>query len=47
MSSIWNLTNSLRTGHYNLLSSGRELFGTVIKDGLNKKTVTVISYLYS
>lgn len=33
--------NPLRTGHMKLLGSGREFYGTVIKDGINKKTCTV------
>ena len=41
MSALWNLTAPLRTGHIPLAASGREMFGTVIKHGVNKKTVTV------
>lgn len=41
MSSIWNLTHPLRTGLMNLAPAGRELYGTVIKSGVNQKTVTV------
>ncbi len=41
MSSVFNFGNPLRNGHFKLLSSGRELFGTVIKHGLNPKTCTV------
>jgi small subunit ribosomal protein S17 len=41
MSTIWNILNPIRTGHVPLAPSGRELFGTVIKSGVNQKTVTV------
>lgn len=41
MSSIWNYLSPLRTGHVYLAKSGNEMFGTVIKHGVNKKTVTV------
>lgn len=41
MSVIWNFTNPLRTGSLKLATSGRELYGTVVKAGVNKKTVTV------
>lgn len=43
MSAIWNLLNPIRCGGTNLklMSSGRELFGTVIKSGKINKTVTV------
>lgn len=41
MSSIWNFLSPLRTGHHYLAKSGNEMFGTVIKHGVNKKTVTV------
>jgi ribosomal protein S17 len=41
MSALWNLLSPLRTGHIPLAHSGRELFGTVIKHGINLKTVTV------
>lgn len=43
MSSVWNFMNPLRNGHIKLLGSGRELFGTVIKDSVNPKTCTVIN----
>lgn len=39
-SSIWNLTHPLRTGHIPL-KPGAEMFGTVIRHGRMKKTVTV------
>ena len=42
-SSIWNLTHPLRSGHIPLKQSGGELFGTVIRHGKMKKTVTVIN----
>ncbi|CAG9329278.1 unnamed protein product [Blepharisma stoltei] len=41
MSSIWNLTSGLRTGFLKIAPAGRELYGTVVKSGVNKKTVTV------
>lgn len=41
MSSIWNFTNPLTTGSLKLARAGRELYGTVVKSGVNKKTVTV------
>mmetsp|Transcript_19131 Transcript_19131/g.34847 ORF Transcript_19131/g.34847 Transcript_19131/m.34847 type:complete len:122 (-) Transcript_19131:635-1000(-) len=41
MTSVWNLMSPLRTGFLNLKASGNELFGTVIKAGVNRKTVTV------
>lgn len=40
-SSIWNLTHPLRSGHVKIKHSGAELFGTVIRHGRMKKTVTV------
>ena len=41
-SSIWNLTHSLRSGHVPLkIQGGCELFGTVIRHGRMRKTVTV------
>ena len=42
MSTVWNLANTLRTGHLKLLCSGREFYGTVIKHGKMNKTVTVM-----
>jgi small subunit ribosomal protein S17 len=41
MSTVWNFLNPLKTGNLQLARSGRELYGTVIKAGVNKKTVTV------
>jgi small subunit ribosomal protein S17 len=41
MSSIWNIKESVRTGHIRLLGGGRELFGTVVRSGRMNKTVTV------
>ena len=41
MASIWNYLSTLRTGHNYLARSGNEMFGTVIKHGVNQKTVTV------
>ncbi|EAR84967.1 30S ribosomal protein S17 (macronuclear) [Tetrahymena thermophila SB210] len=49
MSSVWNLLNPIRNGAtgLKLLSSGRELFGTVIQHGKMDKTVTVkVDYRY-
>ncbi len=45
MASVWNLLNPLRNGGgtLKLLDSGRELFGTVIKHGINDKTITVLN----
>ena len=41
-SSIWNLFNPLRSGGgLKLLSSGQEMFGTVIKQGISKKSIKV------
>ena len=40
-SSIYNLKHPLRTGNIRLAPSGKELFGTVIRDGKMNKTVTV------
>ena len=41
MSSVWNFANPLTSGALKLAKSGRELYGTVVKAGVNKKTVTV------
>jgi ribosomal protein S17 len=38
---LWNTISLAQTGKVKLLDSGRELFGTVIKHGINDKTVTV------
>jgi ribosomal protein S17 len=38
---IWNTISFLETGRMKLLGSGQELFGTVVKHGVNDKTVTV------
>ena len=38
---LWNTISLTLTGNVKLLDSGRELFGTVIKHGVNDKTVTV------
>ena len=45
-SSIYNLRHPLRTGNIRLAPSGKELFGTVIRDGKMNKTVTVSSITY-
>jgi hypothetical protein len=45
--SIWNLAHPLRTGHIPLAKSGLELFGTVIRHGRMKKTVSVFYYLFA
>lgn len=44
MASIWNFLSPLRTGHSYLAKSGNELFGTVIKHGVNNKTITVATF---
>src|SRR4051794_16252469 len=41
MSNIWNFKDPLKTGFVKLAPAGREKFGTVIKSGFMKKTVTV------
>ena len=38
---LWNTISSAQTDKVKLLDSGIELFGTVIKHGVNDKTVTV------
>lgn len=38
---LWNTISLAQTGRLKLLDSGRELFGTVVKHGVNDKTVTV------
>ena len=38
---IWNLAHPQRTGYIRLASSGKELFGTVIRHGKMDKSVTV------
>jgi small subunit ribosomal protein S17 len=40
-SNIWNLSHPLRTGFIKLAPYGKELYGTVVKQGLNDKTVSV------
>ena len=39
-SNIWNLKHPLRTGFIKL-APGKEKYGTVVKQGINDKTVTV------
>ena len=39
-SNIWNLTHPLRTGFIKLAPHGKEMYGTVIRQGRNNKTVT-------
>lgn len=41
MVNLWNTISLAQTGKVKLLDSGRELFGTVIKHGVNDKTITV------
>ena len=41
MSNIWNFKDPLKTGFVKIAPSGREKFGTVVKSGFMKKTVTV------
>ena len=38
---LYNIKDPIRTGHIKLARGGRELFGTVVKHGLMRKTVTV------
>lgn len=40
-SNIHNIGHSLRTGFVPLAPAGKELFGTVVRQGRNPKTVTV------
>ena len=40
-SSITNWANPLRNGFVKIAPNGREVYGTVIRAGLNQKTVTV------
>ena len=43
MVSIWNLKDPLRTGYVKLMQhGGMEKFGTVVRAGLNDKTVSVL-----
>ena len=42
MSSIWNFKDPLKCGFVKLAAGGREKYGTVIKSGFMKKTVTVM-----
>lgn len=39
--SLWNTLSRAETGVVKIKDSGRELYGTVIKHGVNDKTVTV------
>lgn len=41
MSSIWNILAPVRSGIIKLNGSGHELVGTVVRHGLNEKTITV------
>lgn len=41
MSSLWNVLAPAISGVVRLSGSGQELFGTVVRHGLNNKTVTV------
>ena len=38
---LWNTISIAQTGRLKLQDSGRELYGTVVKHGVNDKTVTV------
>ena len=40
-SNIWNLTHPLRVGYIKLAPGGRELYGTVVRQGRMQKTATV------
>ncbi len=42
MSSIWNFKDPLKCGFIKLAPGGREKYGTVIKSGFMKRTVTVM-----
>lgn len=41
MSNIWNFRDPLRCGRVKLARAGREKYGTVVKSGFMRKTVTV------
>ncbi len=41
MSSLWNILAPIRSGIIKVNGSGYELFGTVVKHGVNNKTITV------
>ena len=41
MSSLWNILAPIRSGIIKVSGSGHEKFGTVIRHGINDKTVTV------
>ncbi len=41
MSSLWNILAPIRSGIIKINGSGQELFGTVVRHGINDKTVTV------
>ena len=41
MSSVFNFANQLTSGNLRLAKAGRELYGTVVRAGISKKTVTV------
>merc|ERR1711957_791944 len=45
-SSILNFTSQTRNGFVRLAPNGKEVFGTVIRAGLNSKTVTVRASRY-
>ena len=42
MSNIWNFKDPLKCGFIKLAPGGREKYGTVIRSGFMKKTVTVM-----
>jgi small subunit ribosomal protein S17 len=42
MSNIWNFKDPLKCGYMKLAGAGVEKYGTVIKSGFMKKTVTVM-----
>ena len=46
MSNIWNLKDPLRSGFIRVSRSGCERFGTVIRAGVNDKSVIVKLYSY-
>jgi ribosomal protein S17 len=41
MSSLWNILAPVRSGIIKVNGSGHELVGTVIRHGINDKTITV------
>ncbi len=46
MSNIWNFRDPLRSGFVRLSKAGCERFGTVVRAGVNEKSVVVKLYTY-